>query len=189
MAAGEQHRQLVVLQRGVVVLELGAHRHVRRVGGGHPVVAQAVERLAPRRRRQPRAGALGSAAAVPVDRRGDERVLHDVLGQREVAVEPARDGGQHGGALVAVRPLERAGRGAHAGSHPTSGRISTEPYSDGRRLRGDRDRGVEVGHVEEVEGEQDLLRLGVRAVGDGHVAAGGLAHGGGRSGVRPLAPM
>ena len=100
-----------------------------RIRGGHPVVAQAIERLAPRRRRQPRAGAVRCAAAVPVDRRGDERVLHDVLRQGEVAVKPARDGGQHGGALVAVRPLERARRGAHANEAPTIGRMSTEPYS------------------------------------------------------------
>ena len=83
------------------------------VGGGDALVALAVQRAAPRGRGQPRAGAVRDAAAVPLDRRGDERVLDDVLGEREVAVQPARERGQDRGALVAERPLERL---AHANS-------------------------------------------------------------------------
>ena len=97
------------------------------VRGDHALVAQAVERLAPRGRRQPRAGALRRAVAVPLDRRGDERVLDDVLGQREVAVQAARERRQDRGTLVAIRPLERVV--AHRSSSPTIAVIVTEPYS------------------------------------------------------------
>ena len=92
-------------------------------------MAQAVERPAPRGGGQPGAGAVGHAAALPLDRRGDERVLHDVLGEREVAVQPPRDGGQDGGALVAEGALERARGRVHASSNLTIGRTSFEPYS------------------------------------------------------------
>ena len=111
MAAGEEQLQLVVLQRGLVEeLEVVAHVSIHQLGsvrGGDALVAQAVERLAPRGRRQPGAGTVRGAAAVPLDRRGHERVLDDVLGEREIAVQAARDRRQDRGALVAVRPLER----------------------------------------------------------------------------------
>jgi len=78
MAAGEQHPQPVVRQRRDVLVEEG--RRGRRLGqrrqasGERAVAADAVQRLAPRRRRQPRARAVRYAAAVPVDRRGEHRL-------------------------------------------------------------------------------------------------------------------
>jgi hypothetical protein len=105
------------------------------VSNGDAVMAQAIEGPAPRGHRQPRARAVGHAATVPLDRRGDERVLEDVLGEREVAVQAPRDERQHRPALVAVSPLERVGRVGHAApspgapspSSPTMGWISMEP--------------------------------------------------------------
>ena len=136
-------------------------------------MAQAVERLAPRRRRQPRAGALRRAAAVPLDRRGDERVLDDVLGQREVAVQPARDAWPAPAARSSRYARSSALAAALTRTRPApSGGSSTEPYSAAGILAATAMRGVEVLDVEDVEGEQDLLRLGVRPVGDGDVAAG-----------------
>ena len=129
MAAGEEQLQLVVVQRGLLEeLEVVAHvsHQLGGVRGGDLLVAQAVERLAPRGGRQPGTGAVRRAAAVPLDRRGHERVLDDVLGECEVTVQAARDGRQDRGALVAVGPLERF---AHASSNPCVGVIETEPYS------------------------------------------------------------
>jgi hypothetical protein len=110
MAAGEDHAQLVVLQRGLVEVDVVAHglmHEIGSTGGRHAVVAEPVERLAPRGRGDPGARTVRHAATVPLDRRGDERVLDGVLGEREVAAEPARDGAEHGGPLVAERLLER----------------------------------------------------------------------------------
>ena len=119
MAAGEEHAQLVVgVQRGALEVGFGVVAHGRGevggAGGGDAVMAQAVERPAPRGGGQPGAGAVGHTAAVPLDRRGDERVLHDVLREREIAVQPPADGGQDGGALVAEGALERARGRVHA---------------------------------------------------------------------------
>jgi hypothetical protein len=133
MTAREEHPELVVVQRRAleVVVEVEAHGlgQLGGTGGGDALVAQPVERLAPRRRGQPGARPLRDAAAVPVDRGRDERVLDDVLGQRQVAVQPPHDRSQHRGALVAERPLERARRAAHASSYPVIGRTSFDPYS------------------------------------------------------------
>ena len=132
VAAHEEHPELVVVHRRALEVVRGVVAHgfhqVGRVGRGDAIVAQAVERLTPRGRGQPGARTVRYAAAIPLDRRCDEGVLDDVLGEREVAVQPPRDVGQHGGALVAIRPLERAGRCAHVSSS-TIGRTSTEPYS------------------------------------------------------------
>jgi hypothetical protein len=126
-----EHRQLVVVQGRAVELHFEVVAHVTHqvagVGDGDALVAQAVERPAPRGDRQPRARPLRHAAAIPLHRRGDERVLDDVLGEREVAVQAARDDREHRGALVAVGPLERARRVAHAVSSPIIGRISIDP--------------------------------------------------------------
>ena len=110
MAAREQHPQLVVVQRGLLEVDLVVVTVVHQLRGvrvDDALVAEPVERLAPRGRGQPRARPVRHAAAVPLDRRGHERVLDDVLRQCEVAVQPARDGRQHRAALVAEGPLER----------------------------------------------------------------------------------
>src|ERR671915_257191 len=127
MAAGEDHAQLVVLQCGHVEVDVVAHGLMREIGsmcGGHAVLTEPVERLAPRCGGEPGARTVRHAAAVPLDCRGDERVLDGVLGEREVAAEPARDGGEHSGPLVAERLLERP----HVSSSPSIGVISIEPY-------------------------------------------------------------
>ena len=120
VAAREDHPQPVVLQRGAVELQLHDIRlllhELGRVGGGDALVAQPVQRAAPRRRGQPRAGALRHAAAVPVDRRGHERVLHDVLRERQVAAEAVRDRREDRRTLGAERLLQDAGGVGHANS-------------------------------------------------------------------------
>ena len=128
MAAHEDHPQLIVVQRGALEVQVGVVAHgLRQFGGvgvGDARVAQAVQRLAPRGRGEPGARPVRRAAAIPLDRRGHERVLDGVLGERQVAVQAAGDRGEHGGALVAIRPLE----GAHCSSSRSIGWISTEPY-------------------------------------------------------------
>ena len=52
-----------------------------------------------------------------------------------------------------------------------TGRTSTAPSQARRDLRGQLDRLVEIGALEQVEARQDLLRLGVRAVAGDHLAA------------------
>src|SRR6185503_16104507 len=120
MAAAEQHPQPVVLQRGALQLELEVVAHgfgeAVQVLADDPLVAPAVERPAPRGRGQPGARPVRDAAPLPLDLRGE----------REVAVQAARDRRQDRGALVAVGPLERLGQ--LASSKWTIGRMSTEPY-------------------------------------------------------------
>jgi hypothetical protein len=109
VAAGEDQPQAVVGDRGRLV-------HLGLLGGcfvdphqlgealgpavGRLSAADPVDRLAPRRRRQPGAWAGRDAVATPGRERRLERVLHRVFGQGEVA-DLADQRRQHGAALLA----------------------------------------------------------------------------------------
>src|SRR5437667_208624 len=65
MAAGEDHAQLVVLQRGLIEVDVvarGLMREIGSTGGGHAVVPEPVERLAPRGRGEPGARTVVAAS-------------------------------------------------------------------------------------------------------------------------------
>jgi hypothetical protein len=70
--------------------------------------AEPVNCLAPCRRRDPAAGIRGHALGAPVLKRLDERVLHELLGQPDIA-QPGGQPGQDPGARLAVGPLQLAG--------------------------------------------------------------------------------
>jgi hypothetical protein len=117
MAAGEQQLQAPVGDRA----RLGAVMFRRDQREDRPVVehvtrarAQRPQRGAPGDDRQPRAGSVGDAGARPLLERRQQRLLHGVLGEREVP-RHASDDGEHGGALLArhrlhVRALVRVVR-------------------------------------------------------------------------------
>src|SRR4051794_24381977 len=139
MAAGEDQAQAVVGDGGlvvggplVVVLQ-AARRGVARGQLGQPadavgqaaLAAQAVDGLAPRRRGDPRARAVGHPVARPGGDGGGEGVLQRVLGQREVAdlTDQRREDRR---ALLTEGPRDR--RIGHAAESSMIGRTSTLPY-------------------------------------------------------------
>ena len=131
MAAGEDQAQAVVRHGAVVgvhVVLLGVQpgelREPVDAIGRRPLAPEPVDRLPPRRDREPGARVARDAVARPgCDRRG-ERILDRVLGELEVAGVADR-GREHRGALLAPRVLDRGRRVAH----PQTGRTSTAPYS------------------------------------------------------------
>ena len=101
MAAGEHHSQLLVAdrgrreglvdERGQRPLGLEEAAHLGREGARRALAPHDVERTVLRRRHQPRRRVVGNAARLPGLERAAERVLHHVLGEREVVdAEDAR---------------------------------------------------------------------------------------------------
>jgi hypothetical protein len=111
MAAGEQHRELVVVDGGAVedrlqLVALLRRQQRRRVDPRRPLAPQPVERAMPGGRRQPRARRVGHPAATPFDRRGQQCLLDRVLGEREVAAEAPSDHREDRGTLGAEDAIE-----------------------------------------------------------------------------------
>ena len=87
----------------------------RQLARAYPVATQPVQRLAAGRGRQPAARVRGDAVARPVLDRLDERVLHRVLGQADVAGTRG-EGGPDPGRFIPVGALKRLQSGIHVPS-------------------------------------------------------------------------
>ena len=122
MAAREDERQSLVRDDRLVV-----HRFLRlllQLGdelGQASLSAQAVDRLAPRGHREPRAGARGNPGARPRDERGRQRVLERVFRKVDVA-QVANQRRDHAPVLGAEDRLDSP-------YIAQTGRTSTEPCS------------------------------------------------------------
>jgi hypothetical protein len=132
VTAGEDEAQAVVAEGRLVlgprVLLVAVELH-ERVQGRQAVVegalvAQAIDRLAPRRGGDPGARVGRLAVARPRGQRDGERVLERVLGQLEVAAQMADQRGEDAAGLLAEGALDGA---AHIAGTCISGRTSTWP--------------------------------------------------------------
>ena len=101
--------------------------------------------------------------------RDDERLLDRLLGDVDVA-EEADQGRDRPAGLLPEDPLDAVpvaivGHGRYASGSSWNGRTSTGALARDGGLRRPRQRGVEVGGLDDPEAAELLLRLGERAVG------------------------
>ena len=160
MAAGEDELEPLVRKLRGVHGVLGRLRHFEQAGlrRQRAITADAIDRPVARGRHEPGARAGGRSLARPALGRDREGLLRRFLGEVEVA-EEADQRGQDAPPLVAERLLEDR-------HHSTIGRTSTAPPMRGcGDPRGELDRGVEVGCLEQQVAADRLLELGERAVG------------------------
>ena len=140
MAAREHHAKLLVTDR--VDVERFVHRRCERPFGveqpSHfwrerergPLTSKHVERAILGGRHQPGGRVVRHAAHPPDLERPDERVLHDVLGQRQVVhTEDSRERGDHPSRLTSEQMVVELTQGFVVQRHAiaATGRISTEP--------------------------------------------------------------
>ena len=126
------------------------------------LAAQPVDRLAPRRDGEPRAGVLGNAGARPRHERRVERVVERVL--REVDVAQVADQRRDDAPVLGAEDrLERS-------YISQTGRTSIEPCSAAGIFAAYCERLVDVLALEDVVAAELLLRLRERPVGDERLA-------------------
>jgi hypothetical protein len=128
MAAREDQAQAIVDDRAVVrhgrlSLGLEAQQFPEALGAlaAGAAATEAIDRSAPGGDRQPRARTRRHTVARPADDRRGERVLDGFFGEVEVT-HMADQRGQHRGALVAERPLDRAAGAGLRWAHSWVGR-------------------------------------------------------------------
>jgi hypothetical protein len=123
VAAEEDHPQAII-GKGIVVvcLDLLTGLRDQAVHFGHhggeslgkgAVAPEDVERLPSGHLEEPRRGAAGNAVVRPTAEGGDEGVLRDVLGEREV--RGAEDPGQHGSKPTGLLAKETVHERRHLG--------------------------------------------------------------------------
>ena len=118
-------------------------------------------------------GLGGSPVCRPAFARDEERLLDHLFGEVDVA-EETDQGGDDPTGLLTEDPFEVAGVGDRPGTVRSysawNGRTSTGPMQAADALAAQRERGVEVGGLDDPEAAEVLLRLGERAVGDDGLA-------------------
>ena len=132
------------------------------------LTAQAVDGAVAGGRGDPAARVRRQPGRRPPLARDDERLLDHLFGDVDVA-EETDQGGDDPAGLLTEDPFEvGAVDGRHVGSGSGSswnGRTSTGPMQAAEPLAAQRERGVEVGGLDDPEAAELLLRLGERAVG------------------------
>ena len=187
VAAGEDQPEAVVLHRSHLLGGFGAGLHANRLGlPAEPgrLAAQPVERLVAGRGDDPAARVGRYAGGRPALGRDGEGLLDRLLGEVDVA-EEADQGGHRASRALPEGALDGGSVGAgHVttprGSPGTAGPRPAPPQASDP-LAAQRQRGVQVGGLDDPEAAELLLGLGERTVGGDDLAALAADHrGGGR---------